>query len=47
MTKPIFVRAQNELLFCTRGRSWIDLLSGFGMVFLGHGHPRILAAVHV
>lgn len=39
------VRASNDLLFADDERSYIDLLCGFGAVFLGHCHPAIEPAV--
>lgn len=39
------VRADNDLLFDEQGRSFVDLFSGHGSVWLGHGNPAIVAAV--
>lgn len=39
------VRASNDLLFAADERPYVDLLCGFGSVFLGHCDPAIRAAV--
>jgi acetylornithine/succinyldiaminopimelate/putrescine aminotransferase len=40
------VRAGGCRLTGTDGRSWLDLIGGISVCNLGHGHPRVLEAVH-
>ena len=40
------VRAKGLYLYDTTGRPILDLISGIGVSALGHGHPRILQAIH-
>ncbi|MGH7728265.1 MAG: aminotransferase class III-fold pyridoxal phosphate-dependent enzyme [Vulcanimicrobiaceae bacterium] len=42
---PTIVRAQGVRLFDDEGRAYIDLSSGLIAVNLGHGHPRVTAAI--
>lgn len=39
-------RAHNDLLVATDGRKYIDLFTGCGTVFLGHGNAAITEALH-
>ena len=45
MKYPAVVSARNDLLFGTDGRTYIDLFSGHGAVWLGHANPAVTAAV--
>jgi 4-aminobutyrate aminotransferase len=38
------VRAEGIYLYGLDGREYMDFMSGFGVVNLGHNHPRVLAA---
>ena len=40
-----FVRGQGTHLFDAAGRSYLDFISGIGVVVLGHGHPALAQAV--
>jgi len=39
------VRGRNALLWDDRGRDYVDCVCGHGVANLGHGHPRVLAAI--
>ncbi len=41
----VFVRGQGTRLFDAEGRSYLDFLSGIGVVVLGHAHPRLTAVI--
>jgi len=41
----VFVRGEGVWLHDAEGRAYLDLLSGIGVASLGHGHPRLAAAV--
>ena len=41
----VFVRGEGTRLFDDTGRSYLDFLSGIGVVVLGHAHPALAAAV--
>jgi predicted acetylornithine/succinylornithine family transaminase len=41
----VFERGRACRLFDSDGRSYLDLLSGIGVASLGHGHPRLAAAI--
>lgn len=41
----VFVRGEGTRLFDAEGRSYLDFLSGIGVVVLGHAHPRLAAAI--
>ncbi len=41
----VFVRGQGTRLFDATGKSYLDFLSGIGVVVLGHAHPALAAAV--
>jgi acetylornithine/succinyldiaminopimelate/putrescine aminotransferase len=43
--RPIIQRALNDLLHAEDGRSYIDLFSAHGAVFLGHAEPIIARAI--
>lgn len=38
-------RAQGVYLFTREGRRYLDFISGIGVANIGHGHPRVLAAL--
>lgn len=40
-----FVRGSGTRLWDTAGREYLDLVSGLGVVVLGHCHPRVTAAI--
>ncbi|MEK7861923.1 MAG: aminotransferase class III-fold pyridoxal phosphate-dependent enzyme, partial [Chloroflexota bacterium] len=40
------VRGENARLWDDQGREYLDCVSAHGVSNLGHGHPRVLAAVH-
>jgi acetylornithine/N-succinyldiaminopimelate aminotransferase len=40
-----FVRGDGTRLFDSTGKSYLDFLSGIGVVVLGHGHPALAQAV--
>src|SRR5262245_19839732 len=39
-----FVRGEGTRLFDASGRSYLDFISGIGVVVLGHGHPALAQA---
>ncbi|MGE0463460.1 MAG: aminotransferase class III-fold pyridoxal phosphate-dependent enzyme [Vicinamibacterales bacterium] len=41
----VFVRGDGTRLYDAEGRSYLDFLSGIGVVVLGHAHPGLAAAV--
>ncbi len=41
----VFERGRGCHLFDADGRSYLDLISGIGVSALGHGHPRLAAAI--
>jgi acetylornithine/N-succinyldiaminopimelate aminotransferase len=41
----VLVRGAGSRLFDAAGRSYLDFLSGIGVVVLGHGHARLAAAI--
>lgn len=41
----VFVRGDGTRLFDAEGRSYLDFLSGIGVVVLGHAHPGLAAAI--
>lgn len=43
---PEIARASGSFVTTADGRTLLDLANGFGAVFMGHGHPRIVAHVH-
>jgi acetylornithine/succinyldiaminopimelate/putrescine aminotransferase len=45
MQRPIIQRALNDLLYAEDGRTYIDLFSAHGAVFLGHAEPIIARAI--
>lgn len=38
-------RAEGSWLYTSGGRRYLDLIAGIGVAALGHGHPRVLAAI--
>ena len=38
-------RAEGAIVHAADGSEYIDLLAGIGVAALGHGHPRVLAAI--
>jgi glutamate-1-semialdehyde 2,1-aminomutase len=44
---PRFIqRAQGAYMFDAAGQQYIDYIGSWGPMILGHGHPRVLEAVH-
>jgi 4-aminobutyrate aminotransferase len=39
-------RAQGALIWDSAGREYLDFAGGIGCVNLGHGHPKVLEAIH-
>ncbi|HEY1005805.1 MAG TPA: aspartate aminotransferase family protein [Sphingobacteriaceae bacterium] len=39
-------RAEGMYLYDPRGRSYLDLVSGFAVSNIGHRHPRVIGAIH-
>src|ERR671919_815292 len=45
--EPIFfARGEGAYLFDLDGNRYIDYVASWGPLILGHGHPRVLAALH-
>src|SRR5688572_14804146 len=42
----VFDRAQGAYLFDVDGNRYIDYIGSWGPMILGHGHPKVLEAVH-
>ena len=42
---PVIVRASGSRLFDADGKDYVDLSAGLVAVNLGHGHPRLVAAI--
>lgn len=40
-----FTRSEGIFLYDARGNEYMDLISGIGVSNIGHGHPRVVAAV--
>ena len=40
-----FKKGENSTLICTKGKRYIDLLSGLGVNNLGYSHPKIIKAI--
>jgi acetylornithine/LysW-gamma-L-lysine aminotransferase len=40
-----FVRGQGARLWDNQGREYIDCMAGHGVANLGHGHPKVVAAI--
>jgi 4-aminobutyrate aminotransferase-like enzyme len=38
-------RAECATLFDVKGNAYIDLIGGISVANMGHGHPKILAAI--
>ena len=43
---PEITQASGSHAFDANGRRYLDLMNGFGAVFLGHAHPRVVEALH-
>jgi ornithine--oxo-acid transaminase len=41
----VLTRGEGSYLWDTEGRRYVDMMSAYSAVSLGHGHPRILAAL--
>lgn len=41
----LFERGKGAYLYDAAGREYLDFISGVGVVSLGHGHPRLAAAI--
>jgi 4-aminobutyrate aminotransferase-like enzyme len=41
----VWVEAQGANVVDTDGNRYVDLTSGFGVAFVGHGHPEVVSAV--
>ncbi len=41
----VFERGSGAWLYDSAGRDYLDFISGVGVVSLGHGHPRVAAAI--
>ena len=41
----VFVRGEGSRLFDAEGKSYLDFISGIGVVVLGHGHAGLAAAI--
>lgn len=46
LTLPTVTGARGDRLFDADGRAYVDLNMGYGSVWLGHGHERVVQAVH-
>ncbi|MBI1383772.1 MAG: aminotransferase class III-fold pyridoxal phosphate-dependent enzyme [Rhizobiales bacterium] len=44
-TPPVFRSAAGTMLLDTDGKRYLDFACGSGTTVLGHGHPRVLAAI--
>src|SRR5919202_5579099 len=42
---PAIVRGEGATVWDADGKEYVDMLAGFGVSNLGHGHPRVLEAV--
>ena len=42
---PLFVGGEGAWMHDAEGRRFLDLISGIGANSLGHGHPRLAAAL--
>jgi len=42
----VLTRGEGSYLWDVEGRRYVDMMSAYSAVSLGHGHPRILAALH-
>ncbi|MFS8573243.1 MAG: aminotransferase class III-fold pyridoxal phosphate-dependent enzyme, partial [Clostridia bacterium] len=40
-----FARGEGAWLYDVTGRAYLDFISGLGVTALGHGHPRLQAAI--
>jgi len=44
-TPPVIVRGEGSWLYDDRGKRYLDFSAGLVAVNLGHGHPRVAAAI--
>src|SRR6188508_1681505 len=42
----VFERADGAYLYDVDGNQYIDYIGSWGPMILGHGHPRVLEAIH-
>src|ERR687886_2060917 len=42
---PAIVRGEGARVWDADGKEYVDMLAGFGVSNLGHGHPRVLEAL--
>lgn len=42
----VFTKAQDVWIWDNTGRRYLDCLSGFGSVNIGHNHPKLIARLH-
>lgn len=40
------VRAEGICMWDAQGKQYVDLISGFSVMNIGHGHPQVKAAIH-
>jgi taurine--2-oxoglutarate transaminase len=45
LTAPVIVRGEGSYIFDADGKKYLDLGSGLIAVNLGHGHPKVVAAI--
>lgn len=45
LAAPVIVRAEGRYLYDSDGKKYFDLASGLIAVNLGHGHPKVVAAI--
>jgi taurine---2-oxoglutarate transaminase len=45
LAAPVIVRGEGSYLFDADGKKYLDLASGLVAVNLGHGHPKVVAAI--
>ncbi len=43
---PVWARASGALVTDVDGNRYLDFSAGFGAAAVGHGHPRVVAAIH-
>ena len=43
--EPVFVRGEGASLFTEDGTEYLDFLGGIAVSALGHGHPKLVAAL--
>jgi len=42
----VFEKAEGSYIWDSDGKKYIDFLSGYGSVSLGHNHPQIIEAIN-